>query len=424
MNTMRKRILSAALAGALTLTAAIPVRAIFGREGSPAAVAAFSKSDGEGQLITFTKEDFTARVTGEEDLSAIVMGDLPSGGVLRLAGADVRSGEAVEVTRLGALCFVPDIGREVHTSFTFLPVFSRTGAGAEAVTVHLNISDTPNVAPIAVEQSWETYADLPLWGTLKAVDPEGDGCTFTVADQGKRGTVTIEGDRFCYTPQGKSGKDSFSVVATDRFGNRSQATQITVTVTKRHEKECFTYTDMEESTAHFAALKLREAGVFSGEAFGSEAFFKPDATVTRAQFLTMAAAVADLAMPTAAVSTGLSDNDAIPAWAQGYVAAGILSGVVEGSDDGGGNRAFRAQSAITRAEAAAIADRCLDLADDGREMAFADRECVPAWARQSVVNCTARGFLDARDNTVRAGDTLTREEAAVMLYGMMTHGEE
>ena len=424
MNKTRKTVLSLALAGALAATAAVPVRALWGRETEGGAVAAFAKSDGQGQLITFTREDFTGRVTGEEELSAIVVRELPSGGKLRLAGQDVRSGEALETDRLGALCFVPDIGREVHTSFSFLPVFSRTGAGNEAVTVHLNISDTPNSPPIAVEQSWETYADLPLWGTLKAVDADGDGCTFTVADQGKRGTVVIQGDRFCYTPQGKSGRDAFSVVAVDCYGNRSEATPISVTVTKRHDKECFTYTDMGESIAHYAALKLREAGVFSGEAFGDEAFFKPDATVTRAQFLTMAAAVADLAQPVAAVSTGLSDNDTIPAWAQGYVAAGILSGVVEGSDDGSGNRAFRAQSAITRAEAAAVADRCLSLSDDGREPAFADGETLPAWAQQSVVNCAAAGILPVEGNSVRAGESLTREEAALMLYGMMEHRAE
>ncbi|MBQ4578347.1 MAG: S-layer homology domain-containing protein [Clostridia bacterium] len=424
MKTTRKTILALAAVCAAAMWAAVPAKALWGGEKQTAAVAAFAKSDGEGQLITFTREDFTGRVTGEEDLSAIVVRELPSGGVLRLAGQDVRAGEALDAQRLGALCFVPEIGREVHTSFTFLPVFSRTGAGAEAVTVHLNISDTPNAAPIAVEQSWETYADLPLWGTLKAVDPEGDGCTFAVADQGKRGTVVIEGDRFCYTPQGKSGKDRFSVVAVDRYGNRSEAVPISVTVTKRHDRECFTYTDLAESDAHFAALRLREAGVFSGETFGSEAFFKPDATLTRAQFLAMAAAVTDMARPAAAVSTGLSDNEAIPAWAQGYVAAGILSGVVEGSDDGSGNRAFRAHSAVTRAEAAAIADRCLGLVDDGREAAFADRESLPAWAKQSVVNCAAAGILPLTDNAVRAEEALTREEAALMLYGMMTHGEE
>lgn len=424
MISKRKTLLALALAGALTAATALPARALFDRQEGGGAVAAFAKWEEEGHLITFTAEDFTARVSGEEELSAIVVRDLPTGGVLRLAGQDVRSGEAVEAQRLGALCFVPDIGREVHTGFTFLPVFSRSGTGEEAVTVHLNVSDTPNAAPIAVEQNWQTYADLPLWGTLKAVDPEGEACTFAVADQGTRGTVVIEGDRFCYTPQGKSGKDAFSVVAVDHFGNRSQPAQITVTVTKRHGQECFTYTDMAESPAHFAALKLREAGVFSGEAFGSEAFFQPDATLTRAQFMAMAAAVTDLAAPTAAVSTGLSDNEAIPVWAQGYVAAGILSGVVQGSDDGTGNREFRANSAITRAEAAAIADRSLALADDGREAAFADGDSLPAWAKQSVINCAARGLLPMEDNAVRAEDALTREEAALMLYGMLTHGED
>ena len=63
-------------------------------------MAAFAKSDGEGQLITFTKEDFTDRVTGEESLSAIVMGDLPSGGVLRLAGTDVRDKDGVNACML------------------------------------------------------------------------------------------------------------------------------------------------------------------------------------------------------------------------------------------------------------------------------------------------------------------------------------
>ena len=107
------------------------------------------------------------------------------------------------------------------------------------------------------------------------------------------------------------------------------------------------------------------------------------------------------------------------------MAAGILSGVVEGSDDGSGNRVFRADSAITRAEAAAILDRCLALADDGREMAFSDSGAVPAWSAQSVVNCVANGLLPVfSDNTVRPMDAVTREDAAVMLYEMLNRKGE
>lgn len=410
-------------AGSL-LAAFVPVQAWAGKE-QIAAVAAFCKNDGQGRIITFTQSDFASRVTGGQELSAIVVERLPEGGTLRLAGLDVKVGEAIDSTRLGALCFVPDIGVDVHTSFDFRPVFSRSGAGEEAVTVSLNVSDVPNSAPIAVEQTFETYADLPLNGVLRAVDADGDACIFTVEQQGKRGVAEITESGFRYTPNGKSGEDRFTVVATDPFGNRSQPAEITVRVVKRHERECFTYTDMTDSPAHYAALRLREEGVFSGECFGSEAFFVPGQTVTRAQFLTMAAAVADLAMPTAAVSTGLSDDDSIPAWSRGYVAAGILSGVVEGSDDGSGNRVFRAESAITRAEAAAILDRCLSLTDDGREMAFSDSGTVPAWAAQSVVNCAATGLLPVfSDNTVRPLEAVTREDAAVMLYEMLSRTAE
>lgn len=418
MNEYRKiTALSAVLlAVAISLSALTSLAA----EEQAAAVSAFCKNDGEGRIITFSQSDFTQRVTGKEELSAIVVSALPEGGTLRLAGLDVRAGEAIETERLGALSFVPEIGQEVHTGFTFLPVFSRSGAGKEAVTVSLNISDTPNSAPVAVEQTFETYADLTLHGQLKAVDADGDPCTFTVEQQGRRGTARITEAGFCYEPNGKSGEDVFTVVATDVYGNRSQPAEITVRVSKRHAKERFTYTDMAESTAHYAALRLREEGVFSGECFGNEAFFSPEATVTRAQFLTMAASVAQLAMPTAAVSTGLSDDDSLPAWSRSYVAAGILSGVVEGSDDGLGNRVFQAENAITRAEAAAIVDRCLSLTDDRRGMAFADRDEVPAWAAQSVVNTTAAGLLPVfSDNTVRPSAVVTREDAAVMLYEMM-----
>ena len=111
-------------------------------------------------------------------------------------------GEAISADRLSALCFVPEIGVDVHTAFDFRPVFSRSGAGEQAVTVHLNISDTQNAAPISVEQRYETYADLPLYGRLKAVDPEGDPCTFTVVDQGKRGVAEITPSGFRYLPSG------------------------------------------------------------------------------------------------------------------------------------------------------------------------------------------------------------------------------
>ncbi|MBR5538121.1 MAG: S-layer homology domain-containing protein, partial [Clostridia bacterium] len=66
----------------------------------------------------------------------------------------------------------------------------------------------------------------------------------------------------------------------------------------------------------------------------------------------------------------------------------------------------------------------LALTDDGREMVFADGDTLPVWAKQSVIDCAARGLLSVEDNAVRASDALTREEAAVMLYEMLKHRAE
>jgi hypothetical protein len=61
---------SVTAACAMVLAAFTPARALFSK-GEAAAAAAFSKWDGQGQLITFAAEDFTAGVTGDEELSAI-----------------------------------------------------------------------------------------------------------------------------------------------------------------------------------------------------------------------------------------------------------------------------------------------------------------------------------------------------------------
>ena len=84
MRLMEKitALVSATLAIILLLAAFSPVQA---RQDQPAAVAAFAKNDGQGQLICFTQEDFTSRVSGGEELSAIVLKNLPAGGILRLA---------------------------------------------------------------------------------------------------------------------------------------------------------------------------------------------------------------------------------------------------------------------------------------------------------------------------------------------------
>ncbi len=283
-----------------------------------------------------------------------------------------------------------------------------------------------NFAPVAVNAKYKTYAGVKLCGTLTAADAENEECTFEIVKGPKKGTLTLEGAGFQYIPKdGKTGKDSFTFTATDVSGNKSETGRVEIEICKRKANESISYSDMSESEAHFAALYLHGEGIMSGETFGNDSFFYPDKEVTRAQFVAMTAAITEMALPAVSVGTGLADNEDIPAWARPYVAAAISCGVVRGETGEDGNKVFRADDAITRAEAAAVISRALSLAADGREISLTDGGDIPSWASQTVVNTVVNGILPVfSDNTVRAQSPVTREDAAKMLYAMLCYQKE
>lgn len=402
-----------------------PTLALFSRRSSEeSAVQTFSKSAGTGDIVTFSQRDFETRVTGGDSLSGIVLSALPDGesGILRLAGRGVSQGETIAVDSLGALSFVPLTEGDIHTSFSFIPVFAGSGESGDSVNVAINLSAAQNSNPIARDLSFETYLDLPLCGAFSSLDPDGDACTYKILSDPSNGAVTLTDTGFCYTPDSGAGTDSFTYQAIDVFGNPSAAATVTVDVLKRPSGSTITYTDMSQSTAHYQAVKLAEAGVLTGERIGSESFLKPGLEVTRAEFVALVASVVELPLPTAAVSTGLADNEAIPAWAQPYVAAAVSSGVVYGQKGEDGNHVFRAGDTVTRAEAASIIQRAARMTADGRTLTFADADAVPSWATQAVATVSAAEIMESYpDHTIRPTAAVTREDAVKMLYETMCY---
>ena len=420
---------SCALSLCMVLTALLtPSTALFSRRApEESAVQTFSKSAGVGDIVTFSQQDFESRVTGDEPLSGIILSALPDeeSGILRLAGRGVSQGEAIAVESLGALSFVPLTDSDIHTSFSFIPVFAGSGESGGSVNVAVNLSAVQNAHPIARDLHFETYPDLPLCGAFSSLDPDGDACTYQILTDPENGAVTLTDTGFCYTSDGRAGSDSFTYQAVDVFGNPSAAATVTVQVLKRPAGSDITYSDMGQSTAHYQAVRLAEAGVLTGERIGSESFLKPDLEVTRAEFVALVASVAELPLPTAAVSTGLADNEAIPAWAQPYVAAAVSSGVVYGQKGGDGNHVFRAGDSVTRAEAASIIQRAARMTADSRTLTYADADAVPSWATQAVATVGAAEILESYpDHTIRPAAAVTREDAVKMLYETMCYLQE
>ena len=130
-------------------------------------------------------------------------------------------------------------------------------------------------APIARELSISTYRGIPYRAQFLATDSEGDDMTYAVAEAPRKGTVTIEGADFVYTPDdGVTGGDSFTYTATDSAGHVSQPATVTVTIEKT--RSGVTYSDTEGSDAAAAAQHLAETGVFTGAKIGDQYYFEPE----------------------------------------------------------------------------------------------------------------------------------------------------
>lgn len=273
-------------------------------------------------------------------------------------------------------------------------------------------------APTAQDMELRTYRDIPVKGQFLASDSEGEDMTFALEKEPRKGTVTIQGADFTYTPdEGITGADSFTYTATDSAGHISRPATVTVTIEKT--KSGVTYADTEGSPAAAAAQHLAEAGIFTGTKIGEQYYFQPDAEVSRSEFLAMVMETVGREV-TPVTMTGFCDDDAIPTWVKAYAAAGVADGIVQGMNTAEG-AAFRGEEPITFNEAATVLNRVLDLGDVELDVWYADREEVPSWAAQAVGNMEAVSVLSAGSfGSQTLEDAVTRADAARMLSAAKT----
>ena len=279
-------------------------------------------------------------------------------------------------------------------------------------------------APVARDVEISTYRDIPYEAQFLASDSEGDDMTYAVVQEPRKGTVTIDGVNFTYTPKkGAVGGDSFTYTATDSGGNVSLPATVTVTIEKT--RSGVTYADTGDSKAAAAAQQLAEEGIFTGAKIGDQYYFEPDRPVSRSEFLAMVLETSGREV-TAVTMTGFCDDEAIPTWAKAYAAAGVADGIVQGKTTPEGT-AFRGDEVITFNEAATVLDRVLDLGDVDLDVWYADRETVPSWAAQAVGNMEVASVLSVGSFGSEAMETqVTRADAARMLCAAKTllEGEE
>ncbi|WP_054027447.1 X2-like carbohydrate binding domain-containing protein [Bacillus sp. FJAT-28004] len=183
-----------------------------------------------------------------------------------------------------------------------------------------------------------------------------------------------------------------------------------------HGTEAPKFTDVN---GHWAQANI-EAAVKQGIVKGyTDGTFKPNATVTRAEFVVMLMNGLKLADNKAELS--FVDGEKIGAWSQEAIAQALQAGIVTGYNDG----SFRPAASVTRAELAVMIARAGGAKlPDVETTGFADDSEIPAWAKSAVYVMKEAEILKGRSGNMFAPKAqATRAEAITIILNLLQAGK-
>ncbi len=378
-----------------------------------------------GNEIVFSEDAF-ARALNLSKVDYITVKSLPmnTDGELLLGSTRIAAGQTLSAANLSYMTFSAASEAVTHSYFTF----SANGSSVPLVCNLYFLKET-NYAPTVSMASGlslnvSTYKGMSAYGTLSAYDPDGDSLRFEVVSYPQNGTVKLTDaalGSYVYTPNSAYvGRDSFTYVARDRYGNYSAAATVNLKISLSGTS--VTYVDMEGLPAYPAALQLTEAGIMSGTQVGNQAYFYPEQTISRADFLVMAMhAVGITEVPDCSTTVFADDADIAPSM-KGYVAAAYELGYISGSLSDG-VLCFLPNEEITRAQAAVILSNMVGLRDVAVTPTFADVSDIPVWAKDAIYSLHAVGIMNSNQGYMTPTQKITRAQTAQMLAAAMTYTE-
>ena len=419
---MKRPITTAMLIAALMLGLMSPSQALFRGREENATINGIFKSVPVGGTVLFSNEDFKVQGNSRLSLTALLVDRLPNlgAGTLLLGGTVLEEGARVERSALSGLRFQAVSSPAIRqTEFALRPVFSN-GEEGDVFVVSVTLTDKKNHPPVARNMELNTYKNVSVTGYFDAVDGEGDPLVFRMTSTPARGAVTMAEDgsgRFVYRPyENKTGKDTFTYVAMDEAGNTSAEATVSLRIVKGDT--AITYADLDGHPAHKSAVRLAEEGIYVGAEMAGVHFFEVDRPVTRAEFLTMAMAVAEIEPLEDVTVTGFFDDESIPNWSRGYVSAAVMAGAVQGGRNEDGAAVFAPNDTVTAAQAAVMLDELLGVTDVPLEVFAAETQSH--WAGQAAADLAAAGIIRPEGvMTDSLAQPLTLGDAAVMLDGAM-----
>lgn len=375
-----------------------------------------------GTSIEFEADDF-ARAVNLSRVDSITVTKAPpmTDGELRVGSTVVSAGQTISGANLSLLSYTAKSRSLTTSSFRF-----RVGESPVELTCKLYLLDKANASPtlhMVPKTSLEvsTHRNITLYGTLPCYDPDGDETIIEIVSYPETGLLTLTDRKtgaYTFIPgENYTGKDSFTYVARDIYGNYSASATVSLTVVKPTTSAV--YADMEDSPSYNAALTMTEAGVMGGTQVGGSTYFYPSRTVSRGEFVVMAMQTLGIREVADVDQTVFSDDSAIPSEIKGYVATAYELGYIQGEIDENGHRCFYPSREITRAEAAVMIGNMIDAATPTVTPGFTDSSEIPAWAASSLYSLNSMGIMTAADGSIEPTAAVTRGDAAEILSALL-----
>lgn len=179
------------------------------------------------------------------------------------------------------------------------------------------------------------------------------------------------------------------------------------------------FTDVPEDRWYHTPVMLAcQLGLIRGMGDGS---FQPEAELTRAQLVQLLANYEGLVTFDAPLKTGFTD---VPGdrWYSGPIAWAVEKGYVNGMGDG----TFLPDEPVTREQMCTILARYLmskGITAPASDLSFTDADSILGYARESVAFCTALGLVQGMpDGSFSPQSGATRAQAATVLLRMVDLG--
>lgn len=190
-------------------------------------------------------------------------------------------------------------------------------------------------------------------------------------------------------------------------GEAMHFTKFAVIAMEKDIKDPGKVVNLTDIKGHWAEKTIEElvaSGAVSGYPDGT---FKPNKTITRAEFATILVKAFNLES-----KTGKIFNDTASHWAKEAIATAQAHGIITGYSE----TTFGPNDNITREQMAVMIVKAAKLSDAATGESFTDSDTISSWARKAVATASESKIITGYpDNTFRPQAQATRAEAATVM---------